>query len=133
MELITFLKLQWDRSVAIASAVLAVVMLLYGWWRVSGSPVVTEQMAYLVSAGLGGLFLLGIAATLWLSADFRDEWRALERLAEQRRAEALLEDRLSQLEARLGEPAASAARRRAPLRAEEQSPNGAPAPTPTGR
>jgi hypothetical protein len=35
-----------------------------------------------VSGGLVGLFLLGIAGTLWLSADMRDEWRKLDRLQE---------------------------------------------------
>ncbi|HMC79090.1 MAG TPA: hypothetical protein VKO35_00895, partial [Acidimicrobiia bacterium] len=30
----------------------------------------------------GGLFLLGVGATLWHSADLRDEWRKLDRLEE---------------------------------------------------
>ena len=85
MELVRLIRLQWDRSLAIVLAVSAGVMLFVGWLRVSDGIVVTQQLPYVVSAGLGGIFLLGIAATLWLSADFRDEWRALENLAERGR------------------------------------------------
>jgi hypothetical protein len=35
---------------------------------------------YLISAGLGGLYLLGVSTALWLSADLRDEWRKLDRI-----------------------------------------------------
>jgi hypothetical protein len=38
------------------------------------------EMAYAVSGGLGGLFLLGVAATMLLSADLHDEWRKLDRI-----------------------------------------------------
>jgi hypothetical protein len=37
-----------------------------------------EQLAYLVSGGIFGLFLLGLAAMLWLSSDLQDEWRKLD-------------------------------------------------------
>ncbi|MGH9037716.1 MAG: hypothetical protein ACRD0O_18310, partial [Acidimicrobiia bacterium] len=39
-----------------------------------------QQMPYIVSGGLGGIFLIGLSATLWLSADLRDEWRKLDRV-----------------------------------------------------
>src|SRR5581483_2749023 len=32
------------------------------------------------SGGLGGVFLLGIGATLYMSADMHDEWRKLDRI-----------------------------------------------------
>ncbi len=51
-----------------------------GWIGVSGAVYPAEQLPYLVSGGLGGLFLLGVGATLWLSADLRDEWRHLDTL-----------------------------------------------------
>jgi hypothetical protein len=35
-----------------------------------------------VGGGLVGIFLLGVAAVLWLSADLRDEWRKLADLDE---------------------------------------------------
>jgi hypothetical protein len=43
-----------------------------------------EQLPYVVSGGMVGLFLLGLGAMLWLSADLRDEWRKLDRLEHQR-------------------------------------------------
>jgi hypothetical protein len=39
-------------------------------------------MPYIASGGLGGIFLLGLGSTLWLSADLRDEWRKLDELGE---------------------------------------------------
>jgi len=39
-----------------------------------------EQLPYIISAGIGGMFLLGLGAMLWLSADLRDEWRKLDRI-----------------------------------------------------
>src|SRR5438105_2784682 len=39
-----------------------------------------DQMSYLMSGGVLGLFLLGLGATLWLSADLRDEWRKMDHL-----------------------------------------------------
>jgi hypothetical protein len=47
-------------------------------------------MPYIVSNGLFGIFLLGIAAVLWISADLRDEWRELRRVG------TLLERELSE-------------------------------------
>src|SRR5882724_6584098 len=70
MELFTWLRLQWDRVLGAAFVVTGAVALLTGWSKVSAT------------AGLGGLFLLGVGATLWHSADLRDEWRKLDRLEE---------------------------------------------------
>ena len=82
MELIKWLHLQWDRVIGAALVVTGAVALLTGWSKVSGTAYPAEQIPYLVSAGLGGLFLLGVGATLWHSADLRDEWRKLDRLEE---------------------------------------------------
>ncbi|MPY86224.1 MAG: hypothetical protein GEV00_24055, partial [Actinophytocola sp.] len=35
-----------------------------------------------MSGGIGGLFILWLGTTLWLSADLRDEWRKLDALDE---------------------------------------------------
>jgi hypothetical protein len=80
MELIKWLRLQWDRVFGAAFVITGAVALLTGWSKVSGTPYPAEQIPYVVSAGLGGLFLLGVGATLWHSADLRDEWRKLDRL-----------------------------------------------------
>jgi len=82
MELIKWLRLQWDRVFGAAFVITGAVALLTGWSKASGTPYPAEQIPYLVSAGLGGLFLLGVGATLWHSADLRDEWRKLDRLEE---------------------------------------------------
>ena len=82
MELLKWLRLQWDRVFGAAAVVTGAVALLTGWSKVSATPYPAEQIPYVVSAGLGGLFLLGVGATLWHSADLRDEWRKLDRLEE---------------------------------------------------
>lgn len=80
MDLVTWAKSQWDRILAVLSMVAGAVTMLLGWRGVSGTAYPAEQLPYLISAGLGGLFLLGISAALWLSADLHDEWRKLDRL-----------------------------------------------------
>jgi hypothetical protein len=82
MELFKWLRLQWDRVFGAAAVITGAVALLTGWSKVSATPYPAEQIPYVVSAGLGGLFLLGVGATLWHSADLRDEWRKLDRLEE---------------------------------------------------
>ena len=82
MELFKWLRLQWDRVFGAAAIVSGAVAMLTGWSKVSATPYPAEQIPYVVSAGLGGLFLLGVGATLWHSADLRDEWRKLDRLEE---------------------------------------------------
>lgn len=78
MGLTRWLKNQWDRTAAVASAVASGVAMLLGWRGVSRVSLPSEQIPYLASAAMFGLFALGIAATLWLSADLRDEWRKLD-------------------------------------------------------
>jgi hypothetical protein len=92
MELFTWLRLQWDRVLGAAFVVTGAVALLTGWSKVSATPYPAEQIPYVVSAGLGGLFLLGVGATLWHSADLRDEWRKLDRLEEKLDALAGVEE-----------------------------------------
>ena len=82
MELLKWLRLQWDRVFGAAAVITGAVALLTGWSKVSATAYPAEQIPYVVSAGLGGLFLLGVGATLWHSADLRDEWRKLDRLEE---------------------------------------------------
>jgi len=77
MRLGTLLRLGWDRlSAAILIAVGAVAVIL-GWMGVSGADLPSKQLPYLVSGGIGGLYILGVAAVLWLSGDLRDEWSRL--------------------------------------------------------
>lgn len=80
MDVTTTVRTQWDRVTAAVFTIAGAVVLTVGWFRISGTAYPAEQLPYIVSAGLGGIFLLGIAAVLWLSADLRDEWRKLDRL-----------------------------------------------------
>lgn len=82
MDLLTFIRNQWDRVAAWALIALGALFLLVGWFGVSGTVIPSEQLPYLMSGGLGGFFLLGIGAMLWISADLRDEWRKLDDLDE---------------------------------------------------
>ena len=90
--IIRWLRNQGDRSLAIGLTLLGLLSLYLGWRGVSTHGLPSEQIAYLASGALFGLFVLGVAATLWLSADMRDEWQKLESIAEQlRRANDLTE------------------------------------------
>jgi len=78
--LLAILRSQWDRTAAIVATVIGTLALINGYIGVSGTAYPAEQIPYIVSGGLVGIFLLGLAATLWLSADLRDEWRKLDEL-----------------------------------------------------
>lgn len=93
---LTILRTQWDRVAALTALLLGALALLNGWFGVSGASLSTEQMPYIVSGGLAGLFLLGVAVGLWLSADLRDEWRML----------AGIDERLEAIQEHLGAAAA---------------------------
>ena len=97
MGLVSFLKLHWDRVAAVVATIAGAVALIIGWNGMSESPFAAGQIPYLLSGGIGGIFLLGLAGLLWLSADLRDEWAKLDRL--EQRLERL-EDLLSKSEAR---------------------------------
>lgn len=120
MELFKWLRLQWDRVFGAAAVITGAVALLTGWSKVSATPYPAEQIPYVVSAGLGGLFLLGVGATLWHSADLRDEWRKLDRLEEKLDAIATADEAKTVV---LDSPAAAPSNPR-PLRA---------APVPVGQ
>ena len=81
MDILHLLKLHWDRATAAALVVVGIVALALGWSGASDVVYPSQQIPYLISGGIGGLFCLGVAGTLWLSADLRDEWRKLDELA----------------------------------------------------
>lgn len=80
MNLFKFAKHQLDRVAAWVAIAVGLVLLFAGWFGASGAATAVGAIPYLLSGGIGGLFLLGFGATLWLSADMRDEWRKLDRL-----------------------------------------------------
>lgn len=82
MRKLPLLRLFWDRVAAVACVVVAVVVLVSSWISLSAQADAGDQIPYIMSGGIGGLFLLVIGATLWLSSDLRDEWRKLDALDE---------------------------------------------------
>jgi hypothetical protein len=80
MDFMTWLRAEWDRVAGYTLIVLGAAALLFGYRGVSNSPYVAEELAFIISGGLGGMFLLGTGATLLISADLHDEWRKLDRI-----------------------------------------------------
>lgn len=66
--------LSWALTLAGAIALVA------GWWGVSGTLDVGRQLAYVVSGGIGGVFLLGLSAALLFSGDLSENTRQVARL-----------------------------------------------------
>lgn len=77
IALLDWAHTQWDRALGALAVLLGALLLLIGWLKISDTGFVSEQLPYLASAGLGGVFLLGLGGMLWLSADLRDQWREL--------------------------------------------------------
>jgi hypothetical protein len=75
-----YARAQWDRTTAGALFALGALALVLGWVGVSKEALTALQIPYILSGGLGGIFLLGLGAVFWLSADIRDEWRKLDAL-----------------------------------------------------
>ena len=77
IALLDWARTQWDRALGAVAVLIGAILLLVGWLKISDTGFVSEQLPYLASAGLGGVFLLGLGGMLWLSADLRDQWREL--------------------------------------------------------
>lgn len=88
MAFLIWLRAEWDRIFGFSLVVLGAVMVFAGYQGVSGSPFVADQLSYLMSGGIIGLFLLGTGATFILLADLHDEWRKLDRVETQLRRAA---------------------------------------------
>lgn len=126
---LTILRTQWDRVGALLALLLGGLALLNGWVGVSGTGLTSEQIPYIVSGGLVGLVLFGIAAVLWLSADLRDEWRMLADLDEHLGS---IEAQLDPLEPRSAGEGGSAPSTSVELASSEGAPNGRTVPVELG-
>ena len=116
MEFVKWLRYQWDRAAAVVALVAGLLVLLLGWIGISGLTNTAAQMPYIISGGLFGLFCLGLAGILWLSADLRDEWRVLHQIRDVLQDEAEPSRGLESIATATG-PAPE----RAPLRAEARA------------
>ena len=74
------LRAEWDRALGVLLIAVGGVGLLLGYRGVSESVFVGQQLAYVVSGGLGGLFLGAVGVALLVCADLHDEWRKLDRI-----------------------------------------------------
>jgi hypothetical protein len=77
MNLLKYVRVQWDRTGAVICAVAGIVALLIGYAGTSDTEYIAEQIPYVISGGLAAVVLFVAAGVLWLSADLRDEWREL--------------------------------------------------------
>jgi hypothetical protein len=73
MDRIAFLKANGERIGAVVAAAIGLIALLLGWIGVSGAGLTTQQIPYIVSGAVFGLFALGVGGTLWIGAALRDE------------------------------------------------------------
>ena len=80
MDFMKWARYHWDRLAAGGLAALGLLTLLLGYFGVSGTVYPAEQLPYMISGGILGLFFLGSAGVLYLSADMRDEWRKLDKI-----------------------------------------------------
>ena len=78
MKLGHWIRLAWDRAAAIGLIGLGTVVLVAGWIGVSGQVYPAKQLPFIISAGIGGMCIIGLGALFWLSSDLRDEWTALD-------------------------------------------------------
>lgn len=91
MDAMTWLRAQWDRVAGFGLIGLGALAMLLGFRGVSNTGFVSDQLTYIISGGLGGLFLLGCGAVLLLVAEMRDEWRKLDGIEALLRAELVAE------------------------------------------
>lgn len=80
VDIVTFLRLQWDRVSGWLCIGVGMLFLLLGWLGTSNTAYAAQQLPYILSGGIGGVFALGLGGMLLLSADLRDEWRKLDRI-----------------------------------------------------
>ena len=82
MEMKSFLRANLDRVIAVALALVGLLAIIIGWFGVSGTGLAAEQLPYVISGGIGGIALIALGCTAWLSADLQDEWRRLDAIEE---------------------------------------------------
>jgi hypothetical protein len=80
VNLKTWLRVQWDRTLGAGAVIVGAVAILLGYRGVAGTPFPAEQIPYVISGAVVGIVLIGVGLTSWLSADLRDEWRKLDRI-----------------------------------------------------
>jgi hypothetical protein len=80
VDFVTWLRAQRDRVGGWTCIAIGAVMVISAWFSISGTSVVSAQLTYIASGGIGGLFFLGAGFGLLIRGDLHDEWRKLDRL-----------------------------------------------------
>jgi hypothetical protein len=97
------LRAQWDRALVAVLAAAFVIVVLSGRQQLATSTSNSEQVAFLISGGFGGLFLLFVAITVLLVAELRDTGHKLDRIDHALRGEPLATPRQVLAHAEAGE------------------------------
>src|SRR5256886_12026005 len=74
-----WLRTEWDRVLGFGLIGLGAVFVVLAYFGVSDSPYLAQQLSFITSGGIGGLFLLGAGATLLHTPHGHHEWRKLDR------------------------------------------------------
>jgi hypothetical protein len=98
VNLYRYLRAQGDRALAVVFTGAGAVVLFFGYLGTRHAVLVEQQMPYIISGGLVGIFLLAVGGVLWLSADLRDDWRELRELKTQVTRLADVEERRARSE-----------------------------------
>lgn len=80
-------NLDWRQALGGALVVVGVLLLVLGWYGVSGTTNTAEQLAHFISGGIGGAALLAAGLALLISFEHVADRQTLARLTE--RLEAL--------------------------------------------
>ena len=80
-RLMGYVKTHVDKVAAWVAIVAGVIALAVGWNGVWHTLITGEQMPYIVSGGIAGIFLLGLGALWWVSSEFRQERSSLDAVA----------------------------------------------------
>ncbi|HVW33781.1 MAG TPA: hypothetical protein VHL53_14685 [Acidimicrobiia bacterium] len=78
MDVMIWLRANWDRALGWALVTAGVIALLIGGRHVADARYLADQLSYLMSAGVGGLACIALGAGLLITAGLHDEWRKLD-------------------------------------------------------
>jgi hypothetical protein len=79
-RLLSRLRWDWDRTLAFAAGAAGFAVLILGSSRVADALLPVDQVVYVSSAGVGGLFLVAVAAGVLILVDLNDEAWKLEQV-----------------------------------------------------